>query len=250
MSFRILMVLGASVASFSLMTAPALSQKSSVKSTTSKAGQTILVGSARVLDGDTLEIQGQKIRLHGIDAPENAQKCAPQARQDEHKWRCGRTAKRRMIEMTQGQDVSCKLRKKDGFGRWIAECFVSDVNLNRQMVLQGMAWAFRKYSMDFIGEEQQAKRKGVGIWSANNEPAWTYRAKKWMVSTKDEVAPNGCVIKGNISRRNKKKQKIYHLPWFKSYKRTRINRKKGERWFCSEQEAVQAGWRRAYNVSR
>ena len=201
-----------------------------------------LTGYARVIDGDTIAIKGEKIRLHGIDAPEKSQKCVGDHGKS---WACGKISRKRLVSMIGGRDISCNLHKKDGFGRWIGTCFSNNENLNKKMVRQGMAWAFRKYSMDFVAEEKKAKIQRVGIWRGKSLPAWLYRKKKWQRTVKYQTAPGNCKIKGNISRRNRRVQKIYHLPGFRSYGKTRINQKKGERWFCSEREAMNAGWRKA-----
>ena len=105
------------------------------------------------------------------------------------------------------------------------------------MVGLGYAWAFRKFSMDYVPEEDKARSKRVGIWQAQTQTAEEFRAEKWAVAK--QISPTGCPIKGNISKNGR----IYHPPWSPWYNRTKINLNKGERWFCSEAEALQAGWR-------
>jgi hypothetical protein len=98
---------------------------------------------------------------------------------------------------------------------------------------------FRRYSDRFIEEEDAARAAGTGLWQTNFEPPWQYRAKRWDVAA--QKAPDGCPIKGNINRDG---ERIYHTPWGSQwYDRTRISTSKGERWFCSEREALDAGWR-------
>ena len=105
------------------------------------------------------------------------------------------------------------------------------------MVRRGLAWAFVRYSRRLAGVEADARNLKVGIWQAGNEPAWDYRSARW--STAESAAPSGCAIKGNITKAGR----TYHLPWNRSYRAVRINAAKGERWFCSEEEAIAAGWR-------
>ncbi len=107
------------------------------------------------------------------------------------------------------------------------------------MVRQGYAWAFRKYSATYIPEEMISRKIKSGIWQAKTHTAWEYRAQKWQAA--EQIAPNGCLIKGNISKNGK----IYHMPWSKWYLRTKVTTSKGERWFCNEAEARAAGWRAA-----
>ncbi len=236
MSFRKTALLIVTVIGLVILSVPLFVQKSNAFER--------VTGHARVVDGDTIAVNGQKVRLHGIDAPEKAQKCAAAHGLS---WACGRASKRFLQSMIGRQKVSCKLHKKDGYGRWIGTCFLKRTNLNKKMVRSGMAWAFRKYSRDFVREEKQAERKKLGIWKVKSQPAWEYRKAKWK-SAAVQPAPGNCKIKGNISRRHRRIQKIYHLPGFRSYGKTRINLKKGERWFCTEREATKAGWRRAHNV--
>ena len=110
-------------------------------------------------------------------------------------------------------------------------------DLGAEMVRTGYAWAFLKYSDKYIYQEAEARAAHVGVWKYDSEPPWDYRAAKWIAA--EQVAPKGCPIKGNISDSGK----IYHAPWSPWYAKTRINETKGERWFCSEAEAVAAGWR-------
>ena len=110
------------------------------------------------------------------------------------------------------------------------------------MVSFGMAWAFTKFTDAYVNLEAQARAGQYGIWQAQNQTAWDFRENRWA----GETAARGgeCVIKGNI---NSKGERIYHAPWSRSYGRTRVSENKGERWFCTEAEALAAGWRAPYN---
>ena len=91
-------------------------------------------------------------------------------------------------------------------------------------------------------DEDQARQKRVGIWAGSFEMPWEWRAAE-RSPTAPQTAPDGCVIKGNISSSSGKR--IYHMPGQQDYDATRISPDKGERWFCTEEEAVAAGWRKA-----
>ena len=186
-----------------------------------------------IVDGDTLDIGETRYRLHGIDAPEKAQKCSALGRT----WPCGRAATDRLAALTAGRDVRCERIEDDGRGRIVARCFADGDDLSQAMVEAGLAWAFVKYSRDYVANEDRARVARRGVWRAPTEPPWDFRAKRWRVAAQE--APEGCAIKGNISERGR----IYHAPWSASYKRTKITLSKGERWFCSEEEALAAGWR-------
>lgn len=188
----------------------------------------------QVVDGDTIKIEGVTHRLHGIDAPEEGQKCKGTGRK---LWACGKRATDEMERLLKTGNVACSSRGNDGYGREISVCRIGSLEINAHMVRRGFAWAFRKYSKDYVAEEEMAKSEGIGIWIAPSQTPWEFREARW--NDASEQAPEGCPIKGNISRNGR----IYHAPWSPWYKRTKINTKKGERWFCSEGEAVQAGWR-------
>lgn len=195
-------------------------------------------GKAQVLDGDTLSINSVTVRLHGIDAPENGQDCQ---RANGKKYNCGAAAEKHLKSLLAGT-VSCSGNNFDNYGRLIGICSSTGKEVNRQMVRSGWALAFRKFSEDYVSDEASAQAEARGLWSGSFAPPWEYRSQRW--SAASEAAPDDeCPIKGNI---NSKGVKIYHAPWSRSYNRTKINTAKGERWFCSEDEALAAGWRAPY----
>jgi len=187
----------------------------------------------RIIDGDTLELDGTTYRLNGIDAPEFGQTCnGPSG-----KWNCGADALQKLVDLTQIGDVTCAPITNDPYGRIIATCAADDQDLGAAMIASGHAWAFVKFSDVYVDEQTQAKAAALGIWSGDNQPAWDFRDQRWADAA--QKAPDGCPIKGNISRNGK----IYHPPWSPWYTRTRVSLSKGERWFCDEAEAINAGWR-------
>src|SRR5690625_2846330 len=121
-----------------------------------------LTGVVSVIDGDTIEIHGTRIRLHGIDAPESAQLCF---NADEQPWRCGQKASLALADRIGRATTTCRGTDIDRYGRMIAICFQSGVDLNNWMVAQGWAVAYRHYSNDYVGSERAAKAAGAGIWS-------------------------------------------------------------------------------------
>ncbi len=203
----------------------------------------VISGPARVVDGDTIDVLGKRIRLEGIDAPESAQTCpgryvggilGP--------WRCGKAATRALIKLIGSNPVTCESQETDKYDRRIATCFVGGLDINAEMVRRGYAWAFVKYSRTYVKHEADAKSAKVGVWASLEvaQPAWEYRKRRWAGA--EQVAPEGCAIKGNISRKG---QRIYHTPWSPWYRKVRVDTGKGERWFCDEAQALAAGWRSA-----
>ena len=197
---------------------------------------TVALGQIKVVDADTIILNKEKIRLHGIDAPETEQSCYI----EEEAWPCGKKATeylKKLLEGVSTPSLLCKISSKDRYGRSIAVCYVGEININRNLVENGWALAYSEYSKDYIIYEKLASENKVGIWQGVFVEPWDWR-KGIRVKA---IKKNGCVIKGNISSNG---EKIYHLPNTKSYFKTKISTSKGERWFCSEKEAQAHGWRK------
>jgi len=119
-------------------------------------------GFAVVTDGDTIKILNNKIRLHGIDAPEKKQNCTKNAKE----YNCGIVATEALINKISKNVVKCLIQKnKDRYNRFIGVCFDDQENLNKWMVRNGYAIAYRRYSKDYILDEDYAKKNKLGLWS-------------------------------------------------------------------------------------
>lgn len=206
---------------------------------TFKRSKPALYGVADIIDGDTIKIHGQTVRLEGIDTPEPKQTCVGEGGKQ---VACGGMASSALGRVIGGQSVNCEVMGRDGFDRILGECSVNGESINAHMVREGWALAFVKYSRRFVSEEEQARAAKVGIWQWQFEKPWDWRARISREAVSQVAEPSGCVIKGNISRKG---EKIYHMPFQTDYERTGIDESKGERWFCTEGEARSAGWRRA-----
>ncbi len=131
-----------------------------------------LVGVASVIDGDTLEIRGVRIRLHGIDAPESRQSCM---RASGARWRCGQQAALALSDRIGRRTINCAVRDVDRYDRAIAVCTQGNQDLNRWLVSEGWAVAYRRYSRDYIGAETAARSAGRNIWSGQFVMPWDWR---------------------------------------------------------------------------
>jgi len=171
----------------------------------------------RVIDGDTFDIdKGERIRLAEIDAPEYPKGCL------------SKTSKERLEALVLGKEVELEEIGEDSFRRKV--CFVKKgkILINMILVEEGLARTEKPkspYAVLLLDKESEAKELKKGIWSAKCQP------KK------------GCLIKGNVRR--DKGTKIYHLPECFNYPKIVIDERKGDRWFCSENEATMAGFRKA-----
>ena len=134
------------------------------------AALTTLTGQPRVVDGDTLVIAGQHIRLDGIDAPETTQVC-----QRDGAWRCGLAATEAITAMIGTGEVRCEGGTKDRYRRLLATCWAGSVKLNEQMVRQGWALAYREYSVRYVPDEDEAKGSKAGVWASVFALPWEWR---------------------------------------------------------------------------
>lgn len=131
-----------------------------------------LVGAARVLDADTLELSGQRVRLAGIDAPETRQTC----RRNGRRYQCGVAATQALRRRIGGQAVSCAVSGQDRYSRLLAVCQTADgTDLNGWVVAQGWALAYRRYSTRYVAQEERAKDAQAGLWAGPFVPPWDWR---------------------------------------------------------------------------
>ena len=133
----------------------------------------IIYGKAKVIDGDTIHIGNNKIRLHGIDAPEKEQKCI----EDGRKWSCGMESTRFLKKLINNYKIQCDTKGQDKYNRYIGVCYKDNIDINSEMVINGWAIAYRYYSLDYIEEENLAKSKKVGIWNGEFEEPYLFRKK-------------------------------------------------------------------------
>ncbi len=194
-----------------------------------------LSGKAVVVDGDTLKVAGDTVRLLGIDAPERKQSCTMA---DGAEWRCGGWADGVLRGLVDDRTVICEGDVRDRYGRLVARCRVHGGDLGQGMVQRGAARAYRRYSTDYVADEAMAVAARVGVWQGEWVSPSLYRQRSVAAPV---AAPSDCQIKGNISASGR----IYHQPGQRDYDRTRITPGKGERWFCTRAEAEIAGWRPA-----
>ena len=131
-----------------------------------------LTGRASVIDGDTIELHGQRIRLHGIDAPEGGQTCETAAGKP---WRCGTAAARALDGMTFGKTVVCAPQDIDRYGRIVAICEVAGLDLGGELVEQGLAVAYRNYSRAYVPAEGRARAARRGMWAGRFQMPWDWR---------------------------------------------------------------------------
>ena len=127
----------------------------------------------KIIDGDTIHLNGEKIRFTGIDTPELKQTC----NKDNKIIPCGIEARKLLIDKIGDNKVKCKREGKDQYKRILAECFVNNLSLSSYLVRKGYAFAYRKYSTKYIPDEDYAKKNKKGMWAMTFEYPWDYRRK-------------------------------------------------------------------------
>lgn len=193
----------------------------------------VVSGPATVVDGDTLRVAGQSVRLYGIDTPEQDQTCLTE---QQVAYACGDIATQATTQLIGGNPVFCQGVDQDRYGRVVARCKVGGRDIAADLVASGYAMAYRRYSQDYVSLEDNARQQKRGFWSGAIQQPAAFRARD-----RDPAPDQSCNLKGNISANGQ----IVHQPGDDSYAATRINTAKGERWFCSLAEAQAAGWRPA-----
>ena len=132
-----------------------------------------LAGKPRIVDADTLEIAGERIRLEGIDAPESRQQCEDA---EGVRYACGRTATDALRKRIGGEPVTCEGSERGRYGRLIAVCRLPDeTDLNGWLVREGLALAYRHYSDRYVAQEAEAKAAKRGLWAGAFVPPWDWR---------------------------------------------------------------------------
>lgn len=209
-----------------------------------------LIKVVRAVDGDTIEIEGgEKVRYIGIDTPETVDPRKP--------VQCfGVEASAKNKELVEGK--LARLEKdatdRDKYGRLLRYVWVGGVFVNLELVKQGFAYSYSyppdiKYQDQFVEAQREAKEAKRGLWNscpAQNQaaPSAASPSQTGTSASQENNSGGSCLIKGNI---NSSGEKIYHLPSCGSYAKTKIDEVRGEKWFCTESEALAAGWRKAIN---
>ena len=131
-------------------------------------------GMAQVIDGDTIEINRKRIRLHGIDAPEQKQKCLDASQSE---YPCGEYATNALRRKVQSAHISCTVSGVDRYKRLIAVCYIGTQNINNWLVKQGWAIAYKRYSNDYVSSERTARIERKGIWKGSFMEPWKWRKR-------------------------------------------------------------------------
>lgn len=193
---------------------------------------------SRIVDGDTIDIStGQRLRYIGIDTPESGDCFGSES-----------TKKNKELVLDREVSLEKDISETDKYGRLLRYVWIDDKMINEELVRTGYAKVSTyppdvEYTDRFVQAEREARENKRGLWAEDVCSVQDASNQESNNPTVQQPA-SGCTIKGNI---NTGGEKIYHLPGCSSYDKTNINEAAGEHWFCSENEAVAAGWRKAKN---
>jgi micrococcal nuclease len=212
---------------------------------------------SKVIDGDTIDVSiggvTERVRMIGVNTPETVDPRKPVecfGVEASKQAKSLMTGKRVVLEAdaTQGE--------RDTYGRLLRYVFLEDgTNVNLLMIKSGFAYEYTynlpyKYQKEFKEAQSEASTGKIGLWGDVCQETSVQTSNDTdaseAVPVVAPVSDSSCVIKGNISTKN---EKIFHVPGCGSYSKTVIDESEGERWFCSEQEALNAGWRKALNCN-
>jgi endonuclease YncB( thermonuclease family) len=216
----------------------------------------VIAGLPRIVDGDTVEISGTKIRLQGIDAPETDQLCLDEKGE---RWTCGITARDELIRRFGDKPWICEINGQDKYGRTLGTCRADSEDVEGWMVRSGWAMAFVRYSRTYEASGAAARASQSGLWAGAFIAPWDWRGRNkhteilgaasvpgsasdiLLSAASAAQAPSpACTIKGNVNRAG---QCIYHVPGGRWYAKIKMDLDKGKRWFCSVEEAEVSGCR-------
>jgi endonuclease YncB( thermonuclease family) len=190
-----------------------------------------------VVDGDTLEVDGQVLRLYGIDAPELGQTCLDKSK----RWRCGLQAALELRGLLRiWGNVTCSPIHSDAEGSR-AICHNPQYDDPAEVLLaRGLAVALPDSIPAYKRAEIQAKNAKLGIWRGEFVEPSQWRQGKRLAVTDDSPA-EVCDVKGIVTAKG---NKVYYVPTDADYDAISVTPERGERMFCSDDEAELAGWRR------
>jgi endonuclease YncB( thermonuclease family) len=190
-------------------------------------------GRGTAVSGDTLRVGATTIRLSGIESPEPDQTCSDA---DGREWSCGQAAKQALARLLRNGRVACSISgSADGLNS--GDCKIGEQDVAAELVRGGHVFAASGLFAAYSGIEEEARTAKAGVWEGSARRPSEYRALKWEEAKRE--APDGCPIKGSV-RGNRR---YYTVPWARDYERVKVSLNRGERWFCSESEAQEAGFK-------
>jgi endonuclease YncB( thermonuclease family) len=196
-----------------------------------------LQGRAAVIAGDTLRLNGQIVKLSGVEAPEDNQPCFYA---NGRRWSCSAAARKALDRLVRGKRVVCAPSGADDSGYTRAACQAGGEDLAKGLILAGHVFAETGMFATYRADEDAARESRAGVWQGEAVRPSEWRARIWEEAK--SAAPDGCPIKGVV----RSGEPVYTVPWSNDYNGARFRAAKAERWFCSEREARDAGFKSSW----
>ena len=213
-------------------------------------------GAPGIVDGDTVQFGETRLQIAGIDAPQTDQLCLNKAGAC---WKCGIAAREQLRTQAAGKSWTCKVVRKNRYGRLLAKCSADGDDIAGEMVRNGWALASTTGSAAYLSDEKEARASDAGLWAGafvapldwrkrnarakilGNVAVRVQSSAELLASAFGAVPPSPrCAIKGNINWSGKC---TFHRPGGRRYKRLKMQAKYGDRWFCTPIEAAASGCR-------
>lgn len=193
----------------------------------------VVSGRATAATGDLVRVGNKLVRLAGIEAPQAAQPCF---NSKGRRWNCADAARDALYRLVRGRRVACELKEGGGTTAAppVAHCRTEETDLAAALVRKGHVFAAPDGT--YVSDEDAARAEKLGLWQGQADRPADWRQKVWEEAKR--ASPDGCPIKGLVRRGNK----VYAMPWSDGYSR-RLRKTRGDRWFCTEDEARAAGFK-------
>lgn len=195
-----------------------------------------ITGRASVVSGDALRINGTEIRLAGIESPIANQRCHTS---NGRTWNCGWSARSALERIVRRRNVTCAPLETASNGATLANCTANEADVAEALVRNGHVFAASGFFATYGSTEADARAAKVGLWQGDAKRPEEWRNEIWEEAKRG--APDGCPIKGRV----RASSRVYTMPWSDGYDSNRMRTERGDRWFCSEQEAQSAGFKSA-----
>lgn len=190
-------------------------------------------GRARAIRGDLLRVDGQIVKLASIESPAAQHPCM---RSNGRKWNCSAAASIALRRMVRGKTVDCTTSGVTDAGHLIGKCTIDGTDIADELVRKGHVFASEGFFATYGASEKEAQANKVGVWQGDTVRPEAWRSQVWEEAK--QARPDGCPIKGFV----RSSSRTYAMPWSRDYDRQKLRERRGDRWFCSEEEARSAGF--------
>ena len=206
------------------------------KASVGKSSSSELSGRATAISGDLLRVNGQLVRIAGIEPPVAKHPCL---KANGRRWNCSAAARTALEKIVRGKSVACAASSQDDEGHTLASCTIDGDDVADALVRGGHVFAAPGLFASYGSAESAASAAKIGLWQGDTVRPQQWREQIWEEAKR--AAPEGCPIKGYT----RASDRLYAMPWASGYDGAKVRTVKGDRWFCSEEEARSAGFKAA-----